>query len=228
MAEEENVPSDENHIVAERRNKLAELRSRGMPFPNDFRRKHTAAELIDAYDEKTKEELQEAGIETAVAGRIMLRRGQGKASFLTLQDVSGRIQIYVRQDEVGADVYTDFKTWDLGDIIGVEGSLMRTNSGELTVQARRIRMLTKSLRPLPEKHAGLTDVETRYRQRYLDLIMNEETRDIFFKRSKIVDSIRRYFIERDFMEVETPMMQPIPGGATAEPFKTFYNALGTD
>lgn len=228
MAEEEGARADDNHIVAERRNKLAELRRGGKPFPNDFRRTHTAAALHDAYGDESKEQLQESGIEAAVAGRIMLRRGQGKASFLTLQDVSGRIQVYVRQDAVGEDVYSDFKTWDVGDIIGVEGTLMRTNTGELTVQAKRIRMLTKSLRPLPEKHAGLTDVETRYRQRYLDLIMNEEARDVFVKRSRIVDAMRRYFIDRDFMEVETPMMQPIPGGATAEPFVTHYNALGVD
>jgi lysyl-tRNA synthetase class 2 len=227
MAEDE-VHADDNHIVAERREKLARLRSRGYAFPNDFSREHTAAELHDAYGEASKEELDEAAVETAVAGRIVLRRGQGRASFLTLQDVSGRIQIYVRQDKVGKEVYGDFKAWDVGDIIGVSGGLMRTNTGELTVQAGSIRMLTKSLRPLPEKHAGLTDTETRYRQRYLDLMMNAETRDVFIKRSKIVDGLRRYFIERDFMEVETPMMQSTPGGASAEPFITHYNALDVD
>ena len=228
MSEEQGARADDNHIVAERRNKLAEMRRKGKPFPNDFRRTHTAAELHEAHQDKSKEVLEEAGIETAVAGRIMLRRGQGKASFLTLQDVSGRIQVYVRQNEVGEDVYKDFKTWDVGDIIGVTGTLMRTNTGELTVEAKTIRMLTKSLRPLPEKHAGLTDVETRYRQRYLDLIVNEDIRELFVKRSKIVDAMRRFFIDRGFMEVETPMMQPIPGGATAEPFVTHYNALGVD
>lgn len=228
MAEEKDARADDNHIVAERRNKLAGLRARGKPFPNDFRRTRTARELHDAYGDRSKEELAEANIDATIAGRIMLRRGQGKASFLSLQDVSGRVQVYVRQDAVGADVYADFKTWDVGDIIGVTGVLMRTNTGELTVQANAIRMLTKSLRPLPEKHAGLTDVETRYRQRYLDLIVNEETRELFVKRSKIVDVMRRFFIDRDFMEVETPMMQSIPGGATAQPFITHYNALGVD
>lgn len=228
MAQDESVQANENHIVAERRQKLAELRLRGNAFPNDFRRQDTAAELHASYGEKSREDLHEESIGTAVAGRIMLRRGQGKASFLTLQDVSGRIQVYVRQNEVGEAVYSDFKSWDVGDIIGVEGTMMRTNTGELTVQAVSLRMLTKSLRPLPEKHAGLTDVETRYRQRYLDLIMNEESRDLFVKRSKIVDGIRRYFIDREFMEVETPMLQPIPGGATAEPFVTHYNALDVD
>ena len=228
MADEQGARADENHIVQERRNKLAELRERGRPFPNDFRRTHTAEELQAAYGEKSKEDLEAEAIPASIAGRIMLRRGQGKASFLTVQDLSGRIQVYVRQNEVGEDVYKDFKTWDVGDIIGVTGTLMRTNTGELTLQAKVIRMLTKSLRPLPEKHAGLTDVETRYRQRYLDLIVNEEIRELFVKRSKIVDAMRRFFIDRDFMEVETPMMQNIPGGATAEPFVTHYNALGVD
>ena len=227
MAEDE-VHADDNHIVAERREKLERLRSRGYAFPNDFRRKHTAQQLHDAYGDASKEALEDAAIETAVAGRIVLRRGQGRASFLTLQDVSGRIQIYIRQNDVGKEVYENFKSWDVGDIIGVGGELMRTNTGELTVQARTICMLTKSLRPLPEKHAGLTDTETRYRQRYLDLMMNAETRDVFIKRSKIVDGLRHYFIERDFMEVETPMMQSTPGGASAEPFITHYNALDVD
>lgn len=221
-------PVDENQIVALRKSKLADLRTRGNAFPNDFRRQHTAAELHAAHDAKTKPELEETRVETAVSGRIMLSRGQGKASFLTLQDVSGKIQIYVRQNDVGAEVYEDFKTWDLGDIIGVTGHLMKTNTGELTVWAGTIRLLTKSLRPLPDKHAGLTDTETRYRQRYLDLMVNDESRQVFQKRSRIVDSIRRFLTERDFMEVETPMMQSMPGGATAAPFVTHYNALDID
>lgn len=228
MTEEENLHADEHRIIAQRREKLSRLRQLGQAFPNDFRREQTAAQLHESHGEKTKEALQEAGIETAVAGRIVLRRGQGKASFLTLQDVSGRIQIYIRQNDVGNEAYEDFKTWDIGDIIGVAGTLMKTNTGELTVHASTLRMLTKSLRPLPEKHAGLTDTETRYRQRYLDLMVNEETRDVFVKRSKIVDVVRRYFIDHDFMEVETPMMQTMPGGATAAPFKTHYNALDVD
>ncbi|MEX2366119.1 MAG: lysine--tRNA ligase, partial [Pseudohongiellaceae bacterium] len=219
---------EENQIIRQRKARLDELRRKGNAFPNDFRRKDTAAQLHKAYDDRSKDALENAGIETAVAGRIMLRRGQGKASFMTLQDVSGRIQIYVRQDDVGNVAYEDFKTWDIGDIIGVVGILMKTNTGELTVHAREIRILTKSLRPLPEKHAGLTDTEMRYRQRYVDLIVNEETREVFKRRSRIIDCIRRYFVERDFMEVETPMMQSIPGGATAAPFITHYNALGVD
>lgn len=219
---------DENQIIAGRRAKLAELREKGNPFPNDFRREHTAAELHAAHDDKTKPGLEEDRIETAVAGRIVLRRGQGKASFLTIQDVSGRIQAYVRQNDVGEDTYADFKTWDIGDIVGIRGHLMKTNTDELTVWASEIRLLTKSLRPLPDKHAGLSDTETRYRQRYLDLMVNEESRDIFIKRSKIVDSIRRFLTDREFMEVETPMMQATPGGATAAPFITHYNALDID
>ena len=225
---EENISQDENQIIALRREKLDARRARGNAFPNDFRRKATAAELHAAYEGKTKEELEAAAVETAIAGRILLRRGQGKASFLTIQDVSGQIQVYVRQNELGEEVYGDFKTWDLGDIVGVVGKLMRTNTGELSVWATSIRMLTKSLRPLPDKHAGLTDTETKYRQRYLDLMVNNETREVFVRRSKIVDSIRRYLTDRDFMEVETPMMQLIPGGATAAPFKTHYNALDVD
>ena len=226
MTEEQH--EDENQIIAGRRAKLAELREKGNAFPNDFRREHTAKALHDAHDEKTKPELEEVQIGTAVAGRIVLRRGQGKASFLTLQDVSGRIQAYVRQNEVGEEAYADFKTWDIGDIVGIRGHLMKTNTGELTVWATEIRLLTKSLRPLPDKHAGLHDTETRYRQRYLDLMVNEESRDVFLKRSKIVDTIRRFLNDREFMEVETPMMQTIPGGATAKPFITHYNALDVE
>jgi lysyl-tRNA synthetase class 2 len=177
---------------------------------------------------KSKEDLDAAAIPATVAGRVMLRRVMGKASFVTLEDVSGRIQIYVRSNDVGAEVYDQFKRWDLGDIIGVTGTLMKTNKGELTVNAAGIRLLTKSLRPLPDKHKGLSDTETRYRQRYLDLIANEESRELFKKRSRIIDGIRRFLLDRDFMEVETPMMQATPGGATAEPFVTHYNALDTD
>ncbi|MCB1647470.1 MAG: lysine--tRNA ligase [Pseudomonadales bacterium] len=227
---EENRPSveDENEIIAQRRAKLSELRAQGNAFPNDFRRKHLAQELHQLFDEKTKEELEAEAAETTVAGRVMLRRAMGKASFVTLQDRSGRIQLYIRQNDVGDEAYAEFNKWDIGDIVGVSGVVFKTNKGELSVHASEIRLLTKSLRPLPEKHAGLTDTETRYRQRYLDLMVNDETRETFVRRSKIVDAIRRYLSDRDFMEVETPMMQAIPGGATAAPFVTHYNSLGID
>ncbi len=228
MSEETGSRAEDNQIISQRKAKLTALRARGNPFPNDFRRQHTAAELHAAYGEKSKEMLLETAQPTAIAGRIVLRRGQGKASFLTIQDMTGRMQAYVRQNEIGALAYDDFKSWDVGDIIGVVGTMMRTNTGELTVQAKSVRMLTKSLRPLPEKHAGLTDTETRYRQRYLDLMVNEETREVFIRRSRIIDQIRRFLTERDFLEVETPMMQSMPGGATAAPFMTHYNALDID
>jgi lysyl-tRNA synthetase class 2 len=219
---------DDNEIIAQRRAYLTEMRKEGSAFPNDFRRKHLAAALGADHGAKSKEDLEAAAIPATVAGRVMLRRVMGKASFVTLEDVSGRIQIYVRSNDVGAEVYDQFKRWDLGDIIGVTGTLMKTNKGELTVNAAGIRLLTKSLRPLPDKHKGLSDTETRYRQRYLDLIANEESRELFKKRSRIIDGIRRFLLDRDFMEVETPMMQATPGGATAEPFVTHYNALDTD
>ena len=221
------IELDENEIVALRKARLTELRSQGNPFPNDFRRQHLALQLHQEFESQTKEDLEAAAITTAVAGRIVLRRMMGKASFVTLQDVSGRIQLYIRQDDLGADAYEEFKACDIGDIVGAAGTMMKTNKGELTVNVSEIRLLTKSLRPLPDKHKGLSDTETRYRQRYLDLIVNEHSRELFIKRSKIVDGIRRYLIDRDFMEVETPMMQVIPGGATAEPFQTYYNALDT-
>jgi lysyl-tRNA synthetase class 2 len=226
---EQNAPDgEENEIIALRKARLAELRSEGNPFPNDFRRKHQADELHSAYGGKTKQELQDELVSTAVAGRIVLRRLMGKASFVTLQDVSGRIQLYVRQNEVGEEAYDSFKHWDIGDIVGATGTLMMTNTGELTVNASELRLLTKSLRPLPEKHKGLTDMETRYRQRYLDLMVNDDSRQIFIRRAEIIEGIRRYLIDREFMEVETPMMQATPGGATAEPFVTHYNALNVE
>lgn len=225
--EPEDQVLDENEIVALRKARLAELRNLGNAFPNDFRRQHLALQLHEEFGEQTKEDLEGAGILTAVAGRVVLRRLMGKASFVTLQDVSGRIQLYVRQDDLGAQAYEAFKSWDIGDIVGAAGTMMKTNKGELTVNVSQIRLLTKSLRPLPDKHKGLSDTETRYRQRYLDLMVNEETRELFIKRSQIVDGIRRYLIDRAFMEVETPMMQSTPGGATAAPFQTFYNALDT-
>jgi lysyl-tRNA synthetase class 2 len=216
---------EEHEIIAQRRAKLAAIRDAGNAFPNDFRPENTAQSIHLFYGEKSREELQETGIKVVVAGRVVLRRLMGKASFVTLQDTSGRIQLYVRQDDLGEASYEEFKKWDMGDIIGVEGTLMKTNKGELSIQLSSARLLTKCLRPLPEKHKGLTDTETRYRQRYLDLIMSEDSRDVFVKRAKIIEGIRRYLMDLEFMEVETPMMQAIPGGATAQPFVTHYNAL---
>ena len=221
--------SDDNDIVANRRAKLATLRERGLAYPNGFVRTVFAADLHATYGDTDKEALEAAAVSVVVAGRIMLRRVMGKASFITLQEVSGRIQCYVRRDDVGTSSYDDFKNlFDIGDIVGVSGTLMRTNKGELTVHANKIELLTKSLRPLPEKYHGLTDQETRYRQRYLDLIMSWESRDLFRMRSRVIGEIRRFFDARDFLEVETPMMHPIPGGATARPFVTYHNSLDMD
>ena len=222
---EQPVQQDENQLIAERRAKLAEWRKTGKAFPNDFQRENTALKLLDGYGDKTSEELQGMPVEVRVAGRMMLKRVMGKASFATLQDLSGRIQIYVTRDSLGEDVYADFRTWDLGDILGVVGTLMKTRTGELTIHATEIRLLTKSLRPLPDKFHGLADQEMKYRQRYVDLIMSEETRFIFLARSRIVASIRDYMDAHGFLEVETPMMHPIPGGAAAKPFVTHHNAL---
>ena len=224
----DNPDQDENKIIALRKTRLAELRAEGNAFPNDFRREHEADELHKAHGDKSKQDLKDNAVSTAVAGRIVLRRVMGKASFVTLQDVSGRIQLYVRQSDLGDAAYDDFKHLDIGDIVGARGTLMMTNTGELTVAVSELRLLTKCLRPLPEKHKGLKDMETRYRQRYLDLMVNEESREIFVRRAKIIEGIRRYLMDRAFMEVETPMMQSIPGGATAEPFVTHYNALDVD
>ncbi|MDZ7663144.1 lysine--tRNA ligase [Thiohalophilus sp.] len=219
-------PVDEHKLIAERRRKLAELRESGVAFPNDFRRNVMAGELHAEYGEKSAEELEANPVRVSVAGRMMLRRIMGKASFCTVQDMSGRIQLYVRRDDLPEGIYNEqFKKWDLGDIIGAEGTLMKTRTGELSIKADSVRLLTKSLRPLPEKFKGLSDQETRYRQRYLDLIMNEESRTTFQIRSKIISHIREFLIQRGFLEVETPMMQVIPGGATARPFSTYHNAL---
>ena len=220
---------DENKLIAERRRKLAEMREAGVAFPNDFRRNVMAGELHAEYGEKSGEELEANPVRVSVAGRMMLRRIMGKASFATVQDMSGRIQLYVRRDDLPEGVYNEqFKKWDLGDIVGAEGTLMKTKTGELSIKVESIRLLTKSLRPLPEKFKGLSDQETRYRQRYLDLIMNEESRTTFQVRSRIVSHIREFLTHRGFLEVETPMMQVIPGGATARPFSTYHNALDMD
>ena len=218
-------PADENHIIAERREKLKAWRDSGKAYPNDFRRENLAARLDELYGEQSKEALEATPIQVTVAGRIMLKRVMGKASFVTVQDLSGRIQLYVTKDGVGEAVYDDFKRWDLGDIVGAVGTLFKTKTGELTVQCGEIRLLSKCLRPLPEKFHGLTDVEQKYRQRYLDLITNEETRFTFVARSRMIASIRGYMTHHGFLEVETPMMHPIPGGAAAKPFTTHHNAL---
>jgi lysyl-tRNA synthetase class 2 len=223
----ENPPEgqDENQIIAERRARLAELRRRGSAFPNDFRREHLAADLHRSWGEQPNDELEPRHIPVSLAGRMMLKRVMGKASFATVQDMSGRIQLYVTRDGIGEAAYEAFKHYDLGDIVGAKGTLFKTKTGELSVKVAELRLLVKSLRPLPEKFHGLADQEQKYRQRYVDLIMSEETRVVFQTRSRIVEAIRAFMIAKGFLEVETPMMQPIPGGANARPFKTHHNAL---
>lgn len=226
MTEQNNTPTqDENQLIAERRDKLKKLRETGIAFPNDFDRKDMAGDLHAAHGGKDKEALESEMIEVAVAGRMMLKRVMGKASFATIQDMSGRIQFYISNDNTGVETHDAFKHWDMGDIIAARGTLFRTKTGELTVQVSELRLLTKSLRPLPEKFHGLTDQEQKYRQRYLDMITNEETRKTFLVRSKIIQAIRNFLVERGYLEVETPMMHPIPGGASAKPFTTHHNAL---
>ena len=217
--------ADENHLIAERRAKLAEWRADGGAFPNDFRRENTAEKLDELYGNKSREELEATPIAVSIAGRIMLKRVMGRASFATIQDLSGRIQIFVSNDKTGEAAHAAFKRLDIGDIVGVVGTLFRTKTDELTVAVTELRLLTKSLRPLPEKFHGLTDVEQKYRSRYVDLITNEQTRFTFVARSRMIQSIRNYMIGHGFLEVETPMMHPIPGGAAAKPFKTHHNAL---
>jgi lysyl-tRNA synthetase, class II len=222
------APQDENQITAERRAKLSELRKRGAAFPNDFAREHLAADLHGTWGGKSNEEIEPKGVAVAVAGRMMLKRVMGKASFATIQDMSGRIQLYVARDGLGEVAYEAFKHYDLGDIVGAEGTLFRTKTGELSVKVSDLRLLVKALRPLPEKFHGLADQEQKYRQRYVDLIVNEDTRGVFRMRSRIVQAIRDFMTGKGFLEVETPMMQPIPGGANAKPFKTHHNALDMD
>ncbi len=218
-------PSDENQIIAERRGKLAALRAKGQAYPNDFRRDALAADLHAAHDAKSNEELESLAQTVTVAGRMMLKRVMGKACFATVQDMSGRIQLYVTLDALGAEALDDFKHWDLGDIVGATGNLFKTKTGELSIKVSSVRLLAKALRPLPEKFHGMTDQEQRYRQRYVDLITNAAARDVFVKRSQIVQGMREFFVRRGYLEVETPMMHPIPGGATARPFVTHHNAL---
>ena len=222
---------DENKLIAQRREKLKSLRETasengGTAFPNEFRRDSLASELLTHYQDKSKEQLEELNIRVAVAGRMMAKRIMGKASFAQLQDMSGRIQLFVQRDSLPEGVYNNgFKKWDVGDIIGATGVMFKTKTDELSVKVDSVQLLTKSLRPLPDKFHGLTDTEIRYRQRYVDLIMNEEVKKNFYLRSQIIKFIRDYFDTNGFVEVETPMMQIIPGGATARPFETYHNAL---
>ncbi|MDW5443711.1 lysine--tRNA ligase [Polaromonas sp. SM01] len=226
---------DENQLIAERREKLKAMRQqqaegRGVAFPNDIKPSHRAAELFAAHSEKTNEELESLAITVSVAGRMMLKRVMGKASFATLQDASfgpsnGRIQLYINNEGVGEEVHSAFKHWDLGDIVAASGKLFRTKTGELSIHATSLRLVTKSLRPLPDKFHGVADQEVKYRQRYVDLITDAAARQRFAARSKAVSTMRSFMVEHEFLEVETPMLHPIPGGANAKPFVTHHNAL---
>jgi lysyl-tRNA synthetase class 2 len=219
--------NDENHLIAERRAKLAKLRERGVAFPNDFRRTALAAHLLTGYGEKAGDVLDAEAVHVSVAGRLRIKRVMGKASFAKLEDSSGQIQVFLQRETLG-DTYDEFKTWDVGDIVGAQGVLFKTKTGELSVRVLGIQLLTKSLRPLPDKWHGIADTEMRYRRRYVDLIMNEPTRHVFETRSRIIRYLRAFLDARGFLEVETPMLHPIPGGAAARPFKTHHNALDVD
>ena len=219
-------PLDENKLIAERREKLAAIRAQGgVAFPNDFKPANRAADLVEKYGKLSNEELEPQAINVSVGGRMMLKRTMGKASFCSLQDATGRIQLRVAIDNVGEEVYSQFKHWDLGDILGAEGTLFITKTGELTIKVMKLRLLTKSLRPLPSDFYGMADQEQKYRQRYVDLITDAEARKRFRARSDALGSIRAFMIANGFMEVETPMLHPIPGGANAKPFVTHHNAL---
>jgi len=231
VSERENsVAIDENHVIAERREKLKAIResakaSGSAAFPNDFRPDSRALELHDQYDGFDNDALESKAVAVSIAGRMMLKRVMGKASFATVQDSSGRILLFITRDNVGEDTYESFKKWDLGDIVAAHGVLFKTKTGELSVKVSHLRLLTKSLRPLPEKFHGLQDQEVKYRQRYVDLIVSEDTRSTFITRSKVVSAIRAFMLENEFLEVETPMLHPIPGGASARPFIIHHNAL---
>jgi lysyl-tRNA synthetase class 2 len=219
------APADESHVIAERRAKLARLREAGPAFPNDFVPAHRAADLLAAHAHTPREALEQARVPVSIAGRMVLKRVQGKASFATLQDATGRLQLWINDEGVGSAVHEAFKHWDLGDIVAAEGTLFRTMKGELSVRVASLRLLTKALRPLPDKFHGLADQEQKYRQRYVHLIVDEQARATFRARSRIVSAIRHTMTEAGFLEVETPMLQPIPGGAAARPFVTHHNAL---
>ena len=224
----ENI-SGEKALIEERRKKLKQLRDRGSAYGNSFKPQNNAFKLQEEYGNFSKEDLAEKDVkDISIAGRIVLKRVMGNASFATLRDASGDIQIYVTKNNVDETVYEDFKTWDLGDIVGVSGSLFKTKTDELTIDVWDLEMITKSLRPMPEKFKGLTDIEARYRQRYLDLMTNNETKNVFIKRTRIIDSLRKKMNECNYLEVETPMMHPLAGGAVARPFITQHNALGQD
>jgi len=230
MTDQKTTPEtemDENRLIAERRSKLGVLREQGQAYPNDFRKDTTSGELHTRYDDCDQEQLAAVEEQFSLAGRMMAKRVMGKIAFVKLQDRAGDIQLMIQRDGLEEGLFQQFKHWDIGDIIGAQGRIMRTQKGELSIRVSGLRLLTKSLRPLPEKFHGLTDTEARYRQRYVDLIMNEETRSVFKMRSKIITCIRSFMEapEHDFLEVETPMMHPIPGGATARPFETHHNAL---
>src|ERR1700723_673789 len=219
--------NDENHLIAERRAKLAKLRERGNAFPNDFRRDALAGDILTAYGEKSGDALDAAAIRVRVAGRMRTKHVMKKSSFAKIEDSSGLIQLFLQPSALG-EVYDDFKTWDLGDVVGAEGTLFRTKTNELSVRVERLLLLTKSLRPLPDKWHGIADTELRYRRRYVDLIMNEDSRRVFETRSQIVRYLRAFLDARGFLEVETPMLHPIPGGAGARPFKTHHHALDVE
>ena len=222
---EENIGGEEG-IIEERRKKLQLLRDKNTAYINDFSKENYAHDLHVQYDELSKEDLESNNVDNiSVAGRIVLMRVMGNASFATIRDSSGDIQIYVSKNTVDIDIYEDFKTWDLGDIVGVKGKLFKTKTNELTIEASAVSLITKSIRPMPDKFKGLADIETRYRQRYLDLMSNENQKQVFLNRSAIIESLRQSLKDRDFVEVETPMMHPIPGGAVARPFVTKHNAL---
>lgn len=227
MSDNNTLPpaQDENKLIAERREKLKAIRSQGIAFPNDFKPSDHAGKLHAMHGGKDGETLAAEGVPAKIAGRMMLKRVMGKASFATLQDSTGRIQIFLTRDEIGEELYAAFKHWDLGDIVAAEGKVFKTKTGELSIHATSVRLLTKSLRPLPGDFYGMADQEQKYRQRYVDLITDEQARKRFTARSKAVSSIREFMVGHDFLEVETPMLHPIPGGANAKPFKTHHNAL---